>query len=229
MKKEVSSWGIGLRFTLEEPMTELKDESFWGKSADTYMNDTTYVAGEAVLQTVTDRLSAERGLGEVVEFGCGTGHFTQIVAPNAEQVVATDLSDEMLAVAREQLKKLPNVAIQKADVEGTTFPSERFDTAFMVNVIHVVENPCAALRESYRVLKNGGRLLIVSYTGYGMTPWARMALGIRYLRKFGFPKHGRNYSPAGLAALVENAGFEVERVQLVGDKTKAVYLTGVKR
>jgi ABC-2 type transport system ATP-binding protein len=210
-------------------MTGLKNESFWSKSADTYMNDTRYVAGEAVLQAVTDRLSAERGLGEVVEFGCGTGRFTQIIAPNAEQVVATDLSDEMLAVAREQLKGLSHVVTQKADVEGTPFPSERFDTVFMVNVIHVVKNPRAALRESHRILKNGGRLLIVSYTGYGMTPWARMALGIRYLRKFGFPKHSRNYSPAGLAALVESAGFEVERVQLVGDKTKAVYLMGVKQ
>ena len=42
-------------------MTGLKNESFWSKSADTYMNDNRYVAGEAVLQAVTDRLSAERG------------------------------------------------------------------------------------------------------------------------------------------------------------------------
>jgi len=208
---------------------ELRDDIFWSKSADTYLNDSKYVAGEAVLQTVTDKLLAEHGLGEVVEFGCGTGHFTQIIAPNAEQVVATDLSDEMLAVAREQLKKLPNVAIQKADVEGTTFPSERFDTVFMANVIHVVDDPHAALREGHRILKAGGRLLIVSFTVYGMTPWARIALGIRYLRKFGIPKHSRNYSPAGLAALVESVSFEVKQVQLVGDKTKAVYLIGVKR
>jgi len=210
-------------------MTKLKDETFWSKSADTYMNDTRYVAGEAVLQTVTDRLSAERGLGEVVEFGCGTGYFTTIIAPNAEQVVATDLSDDMLAVAREQLRGLPNTIVQKADAEGTTFPPQRFDTVFMANVIHVVGNPHAALRESHRILKAGGRLLTVSFTGYGMAPWDRMALGLRYLQKFGIPKHSRNYSAHGLAALVESAGFEIEQAQLIGDKTKAVYLVGVKR
>ena len=208
---------------------ELKTETFWSKSADTYLNDTRYVAGEAVLQAVVDKLSVERGLGEVVEFGCGTGYFTTIIAPNAEQVVVTDLSDEMLAVAREQLKELQHVVIQKADVERTAFPSARFDTVFMANVIHVAGNPRAALRESQHILKNGGRLLIVSFTGYGMAPWDRMALSLRYLQKFGIPKHSRNYSPAGLAALVESAGFEVEQVQLIGDKTKAVYLVGVKR
>jgi ABC-2 type transport system ATP-binding protein len=213
---------------VEGTLTELKNETFWSKSADTYMNDTRYVAGEAVLQEVLIRLSAERDLGEVVEFGCGTGHLTKIIALHAEQVVATDLSDEILAVAREQLAGLPNVTVHKADAEGTTFPPERFDTALMVNVIHVVENPRAALRESHRILKNGRRLLVVSLTGYGMPPWARMALGLRYLRKFGIPKHSRNYSPDGLVALVESAGFEVARVQLVGDQTKALYLTGAK-
>lgn len=215
--------------SLESPVTELKNETFWSKSATTYMNDTRYVVGEAVLQAVTNKLLAERGLGEVVEFGCGTGHFSKIIAPNAEQVVATDLSDDMLAVARERLIELPNIAVQKADVEGTTFPPRRFDTVFMANIIHVVENPRAALRESHRILKTGGRLLIVSFTCYGMAPWDKIALSLRYLRKFGIPKHSRNYSAHGLAALVESTGFEIERAQLIGDKIKLVYLMGMKR
>lgn len=210
-------------------MTEPKEE-YWSKFARTYNNDQEYVIGRAILQTITKKLYGEQDLGEVIEFGCGGGYFTKAIAKNARHVTATDLSDEMLEIARIQLQEFQSITIQKANSEDTSLPSARFDTVFMANLIHVVENPMRVFQESHQVLKNGGLLLVVDFTEYGMNWFEKMKLGIRYLRKWGMPpRYARNnLSPDELISLVERVDFEIEEVELLGDKTKALYLRGRK-
>jgi len=205
-------------------------EEYWSKFAYTYDEDQEYVVGKTILQAIIKRLSREGDLGEVVEFGCGTGYFTKEIAKKASHVIATDLSDEMLEMARIQLKEFRNITIQKANCEDTSFPSGRFDNVFMANLIHVVGNPTKALQESHQILRNGGLLLIVDFTGYGMNWFEKMKLGIRYLKKWGMPPRyaQNNLSPDDLASFVENVDFRVEKVQLIGDRTKALYLRGRK-
>ena len=59
----------------------------------------------------------------------------------------------------------------------------------------------------------------------------KIKLGIRYLKKWDVPpRHTRgNLSPDKLNFLVESSGFKVEEVQLIGDKTKALYLRSRKK
>jgi ubiquinone/menaquinone biosynthesis C-methylase UbiE len=210
-------------------MTEYKKEKYWSKFANTIDEDERYMVGGTAQQLIMERLSRESGLGELIELGCGTGLYTKALAPNASHVMATDLSDEMLAVARTQLKDLQNVTVQKADCEKIDFPDGRFGSVFMANLIHIIENPSTTLQEAYRILKDGGLLLILDFTGYGMKPFEKMKMGIRVLRRGYRPRrHFRNLSPDELRSLVESAGFKVEEVQLVGDKGKALFLKGRK-
>jgi ubiquinone/menaquinone biosynthesis C-methylase UbiE len=210
-------------------MTEYKKVQYWSKFANTIDEDETYIAAGTAQQLVVERLSRESGLGELIELGCGTGFYTKALAANASHVMATDLCDEMLAVARTQLKDLQNVTVQKADCEKTDFPDGKFGSAFMANLIHIIENPSTTLKEAYRILRDGGLLLIVDFTGYGMKRFELMKMGTRALRKGWIPRrYFRNLSPDELRSLVESAGFKVEEVQLIGDKTKAIYLKGRK-
>jgi ABC-2 type transport system ATP-binding protein len=211
-------------------MAEYKKEKYWSKFANTFDEDQRYIVGGAVQQqAIVERLSGERNLGELIELGCGAGFYTRFLAANASHVMATDLSDEMLAVARTQLKDLQNVTVAKADCEKTDFPDGKFGSVFMANLVHVIENPSITLQEAYRISKDGGLLLIVDYTGYGMKWFEKMKMGMRALRKFGRPpSSSRNLSPDGLRSLVESAGFKVEEVQLIGDRSKTVYLKGRK-
>ena len=211
-------------------MEKYKKEKYWSKYACGYDEGVEYIVGKEIQHTIVAKLSEERDIGEVIEFGCGTGYFTKVIAKNARHVIATDLSDEMLEVARAQLKELQNITIAKADCESTSFPSERFDTVVMVNVVHFIENPYKSLQESYRILKDGGVLLLVDYTGYGMKGFEKMKLGIRFLRKCGKPPRYAqpNLSPDKFSALVESTGFKVKEVQLIGGNIKALYLLGRK-
>ena len=158
-------------------MLERKEE-YWSRFADTFDADQAYVVGQAVQQAVVERLSKERDLGKVIELGCGRGYFTKAMAGNATHVLATDLSDEMVEATRTELREFQNVTIQKADCENTAFPPEKFDTVVMVNVVHFVENPDKCLQESYRILKAGGALLLLDYTGYGIKWFEMMKMGI---------------------------------------------------
>ena len=210
-------------------MTEHK-EKYWSKFACTYADDQNYVVGKTILQLIIKRLSEEHDLGDVIEFGCGTGYFTKAIAKNAKHVIATDLSDEMLEMARIQLEGFQNISIQRANCETTSFPSGRFDTVFMANLIHVLINPIKVLQESHQILRNGGLLLIVDFTGYSMSWFEKMKLGIRYLRKWDMPpRYARNnLSPGEITSFLENVDFKVEEVQLIGDRAKALYVRARK-
>lgn len=212
-------------------MIEQKKETYWSKFAYGYDEGVEYIVGRPIQQAILERLSEERNLGVVIEFGCGTGYFTKAIVKNAKHVIATDLSDEMLEEAKEKLKEYQNLTIEKADCESTSFPSEKFDTVFMVNVIHFIQNPHKCLQESKRILKDGGLLLLVDYTGYGMNWFEKMMLGFRFFRKCGIPpRHAQtNLSSDEFSSLVEGAGFKVEEIQLIGEKTKALYLRGRKK
>lgn len=211
-------------------MTASGKERYWSRYARSYDEDAAYVVGVSLRRAIEGRLRAERGLGDVVEFGCGTGYFTKAIAGGAQHIIATDLSDEMLEAARGQLSELPNVTVQKDDCECPSFPSRRFDAVFMANVLHTIEDPRRALTESHRILKDGGALLIISYTDYGTSWFEKMALGFRYYQKFGMPPSWyRNYSPDELSRLVENAGFTVEEIQLLSNTAKALYVKARKK
>ena len=155
---------------------ENKKEKYWSKYAYGYDEGVEYIVGKALQETIIDKLVNEQNLGEVIEFGCGTGYFTKILAKNSKHIIASDLSNEMLDVAKSKLKEFKNITVKKADCTRSSFRSENFDTAVMINLIHFMSNPSEALKESYRILKNNGLLLLIDYTGYGMNRFEKIKL-----------------------------------------------------
>lgn len=187
--------------------------------------------GAPLRRAVFEKLRSEQGLGNVIEFGCGTGFFTKALAGNATHLFATDLSDEMLEVAKRRLKDLKNVTVQKDDCEDASFPPQCFDTVFLANVIHTIARPQRALGECRRILRENGLILITCYTDYGTTWFERMDLGFRFFQKFGLPPlFYKNYSPDELVSLVEYAGFVVAESRLIVEgRANSVYVKARKR
>ncbi|MCK5283698.1 MAG: class I SAM-dependent methyltransferase [Nanoarchaeota archaeon] len=210
-----------------------KQEKDWGKMAENFDKISEYVVGKEIYQIICKKLSKEKNLGEAIEFGCGTGYFTKAIAMNAEYIIAADVSEEMLDAAKRQLKEYKNIKFEIADCKAATFPDKEFDTVLMVNLLHVIKEPHKALEESYRILKDGGLLITIDLTGYGMKKFEMLKLVFRFLRKMGRPPKADkgNLSPTYLETLAENAGFEVEENKLLGDKDKikALYFKGIKR
>jgi ArsR family transcriptional regulator len=97
----------------------------------------------------------------VADLGCGTGLVAAELAPRVRKVLAVDQSAEMLRAARRRLAKAANVEIHEARLEALPLDDASCDAALAVLVLSYLEDPGAALREAARVLRPGGRLVVV--------------------------------------------------------------------
>jgi ArsR family transcriptional regulator len=104
----------------------------------------------------------------VGDLGCGTGQVAVALAPFVRGVIAVDQSRAMLAAARVRLKGMDNVELRSGDLEELPIEDRALDAAVLLLVLHYVVDPPRALAEARRVLKPGGRLLVMD-----MTPHAR--------------------------------------------------------
>lgn len=211
-------------------MKKQKQEKDWGKMAENFDEFSEYVVGKEINNEISQKLSTEKDLGKVIEFGCGTGYFTKAIAKNAKHIIATDIFGEMLKMAKKQLEDYENVSFQKVDCKETDFPDNKFDTVLMVNLLHIIKEPRKAMEESYRILKDGGRLIAIDLTGCGMKKFEMLKLVFRYLKKMGKPPKADkgNLSPEYIESLAENFGFKAKENKLLGDRIKALYFRGVK-
>lgn len=97
----------------------------------------------------------------VADLGCGTGAMAAILAPHVEHVIGIDASEEMLEAARQRLRDCVNVELRRGTLEALPMVPESVDVATLMLVLHHLPSPAAALAEAARIVKPGGRVLIV--------------------------------------------------------------------
>ena len=99
----------------------------------------------------------------VLECACGTGMFSLPIARRCKSLTATDFADKMLRQAQNKCKDLPNIRFELADITRLNYNDECFDKVVAANVIHLLDNPSAAMSELMRVCKTGGFVIIPTY------------------------------------------------------------------
>jgi ubiquinone/menaquinone biosynthesis C-methylase UbiE len=216
-----------------------EQREFWSTVAHRYDEVVDLQIGSRTRSMVRNRLAKEGRLGNLAEFGCGTGFYTQVLSGLADSVFATDLSPGMLALAQEQIKA-PNVKFQVEDCQKTSLPSSAFDTAFMSLVIHFTE-PDKTLSEMRRILKPGGALIIANLDSRALSGLDRFRCRTRILYQ-GIIRY-RTKPPKGLGKnvmseqqlcdLLRASGFAVVSTERIMDTSRSSnipveYITAVK-
>lgn len=103
----------------------------------------------------------------VADLGCGTGAIAAALAPHVGRVIGVDASDEMLKAAAARLgvtgaqDHTTKIELRRGPLEALPLDTATLDAATLVLVLHHLPAPADALAEAFRVLKPGGRLLIV--------------------------------------------------------------------
>ena len=203
-----------------------KEYKYWGKHAGSHDNNVLYIVGHTINQEINGWLVNQfKNTDTVLELGCGTGIYSEMIAGRVKYLTATDLSQHMIEKAKDKLSQLSNVEVRIADSYNTLFEDSMFDGVLLVNLLHIVKDPITVLKETHRILKDDGRVVIVDFTGYGMPLLQKLRLGFRYLKTWGSPApYNKNLSPDKLVEIVKEAGFMVEESKLIGKDTKAVCL-----
>ncbi len=119
----------------------------------------------------------------VGDLGTGTGHFAAAIAPLVQRVIAVDESKAMLAAARARLGSQPNVELRQGAIESLPIDDGSLDLATIVLVLHHLNAPERAVEEAARVLRPGGRLVVVDMLPHERAEY-RELMGHQWL---GFP------------------------------------------
>lgn len=211
-------------------MNEKTTEEYWSKYHDSYNQKQEYVVGRQLLDEINGELRQIYDLGDVLELGCGAGYFTETIVENSRCIVATDLSESLLEAAKVRLHDHLNVTFQKQDCLRTAFASESFDFVLMANLIHVIESPHKAIQECHRVLRSTGLIAIVTFTGYRMSLWEKIKMGLRFIKAWGMPPRRMHFfSPDEVESIVEENGFVIKQSKLLGNRTKSLFLLAKKQ
>ncbi|MGN0587528.1 MAG: class I SAM-dependent methyltransferase [Oscillospiraceae bacterium] len=142
---------------------------------------------------------------DVLDCAAGTGALSIAAAKNARHVLCTDMSEKMLDVAREKCtaRDICNVSFGERDIFALPDNDGSYDIVIAANVLHLVDEPEAAVRELYRVVKPGGKLLLPCFTT--RSPDGDTIPIVKLYKKFGFsPK--TDFTAETYAEMLKNSG-----------------------
>lgn len=175
---------------------------FWDKVSSLYDLFETVYNGK-VYRGLGKKVAEKIGQNDIVlECACGTGAISKYIAPKCKQLIATDFSVGMLKQAAKNCRKYSNIKMRRADITHLKCRDNRFDKVVAGNVIHLLEEPYAAVKELERVCKAGGKIIIPTYinASAGVNKKAVRLLelaGANFKRQFDIDSYKKFYEDAG--------------------------------
>lgn len=138
----------------------------------------------------------------VLECACGTGAISVPVARKCKTLTATDTAEGMLRQTSKKCSRFGHVKVRRADLMHLKYKDNLFDKVIAGNVIHLLDDPEAALKELLRVCKPGGRVIIPTYINKeekNLKTIIRLLemIGVRFKRQFNLSTYKQFFADAG--------------------------------
>ncbi|MCC3862153.1 ArsR/SmtB family transcription factor [Pseudemcibacter aquimaris] len=155
----------------QERLSEVKRER--DRKAAEYFNDNAanwdqirslYVPEQQVEEYLL-KVTKDMQIEEMLDVGTGTGRMLELFSQNATSGVGIDLSREMLAIARSHLeqKSINHMQVRQGDMYDLALPDQAMDLVIFHQVLHFADDPLAAIKETARILRPNGRVVIVDF------------------------------------------------------------------
>ena len=183
----------------------------FGAHARTYITSRPHAKGASLQRLV--ELVEPLPDWQALDIATATGHTAFAFAPHVAHVHATDITPQMLTVAREQVAErgVDNVTVEHADAENLPYTDGRFDLLTCRIAPHHFPDINAFLRESVRVLRPGGILAVVD----NVVPEGVAGDYVNAFEKLRDPSHGRCLSVEEWLAGYTQAGLELTQHEIL--------------
>jgi ubiquinone/menaquinone biosynthesis C-methylase UbiE len=128
-----------------------------------------HVADAAVESAIRTTL-ADKPIRSLLDLGTGTGRMLELFGADIERGLGLDLSLDMLALARARLDRagLKHCSVRHGDIYDLALPRDSFDVVIIHQVLHFLDDSARAIAEAARVLRPGGRLLVVDFAPHDL-------------------------------------------------------------
>jgi ubiquinone/menaquinone biosynthesis C-methylase UbiE len=142
-----------------------KERKFWDKFAnnyDAFIKNTVEKTYRAVLENMDSELNSHQ---KVLEIGTGTGVIPFSIYPKVSSIIATDISPEMIRIAKQKQLNLniENIDFQMQDSYNLTYPDKSFDIVIASNLLHLLYEPEKPINEVKRVMKDTGTFIAPTF------------------------------------------------------------------
>jgi ubiquinone/menaquinone biosynthesis C-methylase UbiE/DNA-binding transcriptional ArsR family regulator len=123
-----------------------------------------HVTDDAVEDAIRAALG-DKPFRSLLDLGTGTGRMLELFGPEIERGLGLDLSLDMLQLARDRLERagLKNCSVRQGDIYDLPLANDSFDVVILHQVLHFLDDGARAIHEAARVLRPGGRLLVVDF------------------------------------------------------------------
>lgn len=123
-----------------------------------------HVSEAEVEAAMLEALGGEK-LGLLVDLGTGTGRSLELFGDRYERAIGFDVNQAMLGYARAKLSQagLDKAQVRQSDIYNLSLEASQADAVLMHQVMHYLSDPAEALSEAARIIRPGGRLLIVDF------------------------------------------------------------------
>lgn len=198
--------------------------SFWDRIASRYDRAAERIGGYGeMIERIAD---AADGAGRVLDAAAGTGLASIRLAERAEQVVAVDVSAEMIALAKAKQAEAcaDNLSFSLASCYALPFADDAFDLAVCANALHVIKDPQQALAELHRTLKPGARLIAPTYC-VGQT-WSSRLLAA-FMPLAGFRIYHR-WTLDSFRRTLQSNGFFIETIERLDHHFPLAFVVAIK-
>ena len=119
---------------------------------------------DRLLHRALVELTVARPLGDLLDIGCGQGRILKLLASRAHRAVGVDIDSDARRLARAELllAGTPNTTLRQGDMVSLAFNDGEFDTVILDDVLGDAKDPAAAILEAKRLVKAGGRVLLLA-------------------------------------------------------------------